>query len=648
LIPSRRTAPFNYRLPPATPGDDIILLLGQSNMVGKATDYNSTDDPSDARIRAFTFAGSTISPATEPIQHRDSPALGGPGLAFGRQWLTLTPANRNIMLVAGSAGGTGFSLPDSNAGSLTWDLAQPNDANNLYYLAVAQAKAAITASGAGSRIIGILINIGGTDALNHVTQAGFDAYIDAFVPAIRAALGLPNLPIVFGPSRPDAIAGNTWYQGVNASQKTIPGRISRTAYIPGAVGDEFYKTTDAVHFNQVAQRQMGVAYANALTTILNGAPTLTAPTVSLSGTAGSTDMTVQWTRPAGIVGFRVQYKATSSGTWLDAGTNVDTSANSRYFSGLSAATSYDFRVASIDGSLNVGSYSATFTVSTAGGGGGGSLLLDTYSGALAAYSLRRINTSYTGALVKVRRSSDNTTADIGYDGSNNLDTAALATFVGANSAYIDTWYDQSGSSRNVAQATQTLQPMIVNAGTNVTFNSKIAHKFDGTDDRLTRAALGMWAAGTVTASMVFGGAGPAGTQCVVQDSSSASSALYRVLRSSTAAINVQGQNDAATATWASTSAGDTSFDGNAHQLFYVDNGSSISTWRDNAAKHAAITATKTGTATFNMFLLGANQQNATVNNFYQGYMQEVVIWPTDLTAGRSTIQTDQKTYWGTP
>ena len=48
----------------------------------------------------------------------------------------------------------------------------------------------------------------------------------------------------------------------------------------------------------------------------------------------------------------------------------------------------------------------------------------------AAYSLRKLLTAYTGSAIRVRRSSDNTESDIGFDGSGNLDTSALLTFVG--------------------------------------------------------------------------------------------------------------------------------------------------------------------------------------------------------------------------
>lgn len=93
-------------------------------------------------------------------------------------------------------------------------------------------------------------------------------------------------------------------------------------------------------------------------------------------------------------------------------------------------------------------------------------LLDTYSGAAAAYSAaRRLSSTYTGALIRVRRSSDNTEQDIGYDSNNVLDEAALASFVGAGNGFVTTWYDQSGNNRNQTQTTASSQPRIVNSGT---------------------------------------------------------------------------------------------------------------------------------------------------------------------------------------
>jgi hypothetical protein len=60
------------------------------------------------------------------------------------------------------------------------------------------------------------------------------------------------------------------------------------------------------------------------------------------------------------------------------------------------------------------------------------LLLDSYYGAAAAYSLRKLKNSWTGSAIKVRRSNDNVEGNIGFDAGGNLDTTSLLSFVGAN------------------------------------------------------------------------------------------------------------------------------------------------------------------------------------------------------------------------
>lgn len=130
------------------------------------------------------------------------------------------------------------------------------------------------------------------------------------------------------------------------------------------------------------------------------------------------------------------------------------------------------------------------------------LTIDGFSAAFA-YSLRRLRTAYTGPLVRVRRSSDNTEQDIGYNISNELDTTALTAFVGANSAFVVTWYDQSGNGRNMTQATQAAQPRLVNAGTLEVRNTKPALFFDGTNDFLWNSAPTLYAANGATFMTVY-------------------------------------------------------------------------------------------------------------------------------------------------
>ena len=112
-------------------------------------------------------------------------------------------------------------------------------------------------------------------------------------------------------------------------------------------------------------------------------------------------------------------------------------------------------------------------------------ILDTYSGAAVAYSAaRRLSSTYTGALIRVRRSSDNTEQDIGYNGSNVLDESALTSFVGAGNGFVVKLYDQSGNVKNMEQSTAANQPKIVNSGTVFKDNSKPALSFNGTSQYL--------------------------------------------------------------------------------------------------------------------------------------------------------------------
>jgi hypothetical protein len=94
--------------------------------------------------------------------------------------------------------------------------------------------------------------------------------------------------------------------------------------------------------------------------------------------------------------------------------------------------------------------------------------------ATAAYSLRKLSTAYTGDAILVRRSSDDATQAIGFDGSGNLDVSALTAFAGSTNAFVVTWYDQSGLGNHVTQTVTANQPRIVNAGVVETFNGKPA------------------------------------------------------------------------------------------------------------------------------------------------------------------------------
>lgn len=77
-----------------------------------------------------------------------------------------------------------------------------------------------------------------------------------------------------------------------------------------------------------------------------------------------------------------------------------------------------------------------------------------------------MRTAYAGALFRVRRSSDNAEANIGFvAGTKLVDTAALAAHCGASNGFVVTVYDQSGNSRDLTQATTTNQPKCYDGAT---------------------------------------------------------------------------------------------------------------------------------------------------------------------------------------
>jgi len=103
-------------------------------------------------------------------------------------------------------------------------------------------------------------------------------------------------------------------------------------------------------------------------------------------------------------------------------------------------------------------------------------LLDQFSGADAAYSLRNLVGTSNPAVVRVRRDNDDAEQDFT---ATEVSDGTLATWVGAgNDGFVQTWYDQSGNSSDVTQSSYGLQPQIVDNGSIITENSKPAIYFN--------------------------------------------------------------------------------------------------------------------------------------------------------------------------
>jgi len=94
------------------------------------------------------------------------------------------------------------------------------------------------------------------------------------------------------------------------------------------------------------------------------------------------------------------------------------------------------------------------------------LPLDTFSSPSGAYSFRKLRSAYAGPAIRIRRASDNLETDIAFLGFTGftgapIDTAAAVAHCNATTCFVRTFYDQSGNSRHLVQATPATQPGLV-------------------------------------------------------------------------------------------------------------------------------------------------------------------------------------------
>lgn len=257
-----------------------------------------------------------------------------------------------------------------------------------------------------------------------------------------------------------------------------------------------------------------------------------------------------------------------------------------------------------------------------------SYLLDTYIGAAAAYSFRRLRTLYTGYSVRVRRSSDNTSQDIGFDGSGNLDTTSLLSFVGANDGYVAIWYDQSGNSKNMVQNTLAIQPQIVSSGAMITDGGKNAIYFNS--QRLSVASPNL----DISAKSLF---------YVGKSSGTSSNYAGIITMNSTPSDNPElriGSTTQVISYWNGAYVLNSNY-GMAVRKLYSSfiTGNKTHTLYGNSTQLAQ--ATRAGTFnTITEFTLGGYAQ---YNGFQIGYMNECILYTTDQTTNKTGIENNINT-----
>ena len=117
-------------------------------------------------------------------------------------------------------------------------------------------------------------------------------------------------------------------------------------------------------------------------------------------------------------------------------------------------------------------------------------LLDDYPNAAAAYSVRLLSSTYSGALVRIRKDTGGQPEKDFYPDENNelsLNSSdggtTLGSWIGSNDGYIVTWYDQTENSLglDLSQSSASAQPQILSGGSLNVLNSKPSLNFDGSN-----------------------------------------------------------------------------------------------------------------------------------------------------------------------
>lgn len=260
-------------------------------------------------------------------------------------------------------------------------------------------------------------------------------------------------------------------------------------------------------------------------------------------------------------------------------------------------------------------------------------MVNKYPEAKLALSLRKINSIYTGNCIRVRRSNDDAEQDIGFT-NEILDIASLTSFVGANSGYIVTWYDQSGNGYNATQSTTAYQPLIINAGTIQYVNFKPTLYFDGTNDGLVVSSLPLKAYISLFAVVNLAFDKPLFFEHSVDANSndgfyfygSANCSWYFTRTSAHSAIGTNG--------WASGGTSLCSLIYNGSGAYYR-NGSVVSNGTVNGS---AVSNTST-TKDFYIY----NRANTTAIG--GNYLSELIIYEDDKTVNRTTIEQDLNSYY---
>lgn len=231
--------------------------------------------------------------------------------------------------------------------------------------------------------------------------------------------------------------------------------------------------------------------------------------------------------------------------------------------------------------------------------------LDVYPDAIRAYGLRLLKSTYSGPLMQIRRTSDNSLLDI-YPLSNGLlNENAILTFInnGSFSAVISIFYDQSGNNQNLVGVNNVF---VIFPGTNIfeKINGKNTLRTAG--GSFSNTAPFMFSADNSSIFAVVKGpdTNPLSATLTSEGNSSSSTQAYlpilKLGGSGNSSVTQFIRNNSNGTNLPATTNSGSLFDNNAKILYSRDNKSSIRK-KINNISDINVNYTRSGTYTFNRF-----------------------------------------------
>ena len=275
--------------------------------------------------------------------------------------------------------------------------------------------------------------------------------------------------------------------------------------------------------------------------------------------------------------------------------------------------------------------------------------LGTYQGAVAAYSLRRLD---TGVLHAIRvRNDSGTEANIGFTLSGGLDTTSLLQHCGNGDGRIVTWYDQSGNSNHMTQSTQADMPYIVDSGSVITTTTNsfptIDFYFGSNGKHLSDTFSSNNGDHFILSYVCEFRSVTAGQYVISQWSTSASTQTFQTTIMGAA----QKLRFAARYNTSSNHLGraDTTNTVGIDKEYVIVGLQSATPYTGDIDANGDTATTLTGYPTTGSLRTTSRElkigQRNNGNNQYQGYLSEVIIWSDTTLPNRDNIMTDTKSYY---